>query len=68
MSPQVLNARYNYKSVFLDQITVVSLGTVPLKLYRSYGNIFVIANNINVNGKANNSCHGEIKGRFYGLS
>ncbi len=49
-------------------ITVVSLGTVPLKCYRSCGNIFIIANNINVYGKAKNSCHVEIKGRFYGLS
>ncbi len=55
MNPEVLNARYYYKPVVLDQITVVSLETVPQKFYRSYGNIFVIANNINVYGKAKNS-------------
>ncbi len=60
--------RYYYKPVVLDQITVVGLETVPQKFYRSYGNIFVIANNINGYGKAKNSRHGEIKDRFYGLS
>jgi hypothetical protein len=55
MNPEVLKVRYNYKPVVLDQITVVSLETVPQKFYRSYGTIFVIANNINVYGKARNT-------------